>query len=74
MQEKPCSLTPGINVPAFQKKNVILTVKYGSGSVMVWGCPANSKPVSLAVIDGTTNSALNQKIVWENVWPSLCAL
>ncbi|KAF7654779.1 hypothetical protein LDENG_00064760 [Lucifuga dentata] len=35
---------------AFQKKNIIPTVKHGGGSVMVWGCFAASGPGRLAVI------------------------
>ncbi|KAF7640539.1 hypothetical protein LDENG_00040270, partial [Lucifuga dentata] len=53
---------------AFQKKNIILTVKHGGGSVMVWGCFASSGP---GRIDGTMNSALYQKILKENVRPSV---
>jgi len=56
---------------AFQKKNIIPTVKHGGGSVMVWGCFAASGPGRLAVIDGTMNSALYQKILKENVQPSV---
>uniref|UniRef100_A0A8C4SE42 Uncharacterized protein n=1 Tax=Erpetoichthys calabaricus TaxID=27687 RepID=A0A8C4SE42_ERPCA len=52
---------------AFQKKNIIPTVKYGGGSVMVWGCFAASGPGRLAVIDGTMNSTVYQKILKENV-------
>ncbi|KAK3535396.1 hypothetical protein QTP70_012260 [Hemibagrus guttatus] len=59
---------------AFQKKNIIPTVKYGGGSVMVWGCFAASGPGRLAVINGTTNSAVYQKILKENVRPSVCDL
>ncbi|KAL0164294.1 hypothetical protein M9458_003174, partial [Cirrhinus mrigala] len=55
---------------AFQKKNIIPTVKYGGGSVMVWGCFAASGPGRLAVIDGTMNSTVYQKILKENVRPS----
>ncbi len=47
---------------AFQKKSIIPTVKYGGGSVMVWGCFAASGPGRLAVINGTMNSAVYQKI------------
>ncbi len=56
---------------AFQKKNIIPTVKYGGGSVMVWGCFAASGPGRLAVINGTMNSAVYQKILKDNVWPSV---
>ncbi|KAK3553212.1 hypothetical protein QTP86_031817 [Hemibagrus guttatus] len=59
---------------AFQKKNIIPTVKYGGGSVMVWGCFAASGPGRLAVINGTVNSAVYQKILKENVQPSVCDL
>uniref|UniRef100_A0AAR2LJV0 Transposase n=1 Tax=Pygocentrus nattereri TaxID=42514 RepID=A0AAR2LJV0_PYGNA len=56
---------------AFRKKNIIPTVKYGGGSVMVWGCFAVSGPGRLAVINGTMNSAVYQKILKENVRPSV---
>ncbi|KAG2466638.1 TCB1 transposase, partial [Polypterus senegalus] len=46
-------------------------VKYGGGSVMVWGCFAASGPGRLAVIDGTMNSTVYQKILKENVRPSV---
>ncbi|KAK3510334.1 hypothetical protein QTP70_002516, partial [Hemibagrus guttatus] len=59
---------------AFQKKNIIPTVKYGGGSVMVWGCSTASGPRRLAVINGTMNSAVYQKILKENVRPSVCDL
>ncbi|KAK3562775.1 hypothetical protein QTP86_007093 [Hemibagrus guttatus] len=59
---------------AFQKKNITPTVKYGGGSVMVWGCSAASGPGRLAVINGTMNSAVYQKILKENVRPSVCDL
>ncbi|KAK3526855.1 hypothetical protein QTP86_000718 [Hemibagrus guttatus] len=55
-------------------KNIIPTVKYGGGSVMVWGCFAASGPGRLAVINGTMNSAVYQKILKENVRPSVCDL
>ncbi|KAK3551068.1 hypothetical protein QTP70_011482 [Hemibagrus guttatus] len=58
----------------FQKKNIIPTVKYGGGSVMVWGCFAASGPGRLAVINGTMNSAVYQKILEENVRPSVSDL
>ncbi|XP_054648642.1 AP-1 complex-associated regulatory protein isoform X1 [Dunckerocampus dactyliophorus] len=56
---------------AFQKKNIIPTVKYGGGGVMVWGCFAALGPGRRAVINGTINSAAYQKILRENVRPSV---
>ncbi len=41
---------------------------------MVWGCITASGPGRLAIIDGTMNSALYQKILKENVGPSVCDL
>ncbi len=41
---------------------------------MVWGCFAASGPGRIAIIDGTMNSALYQKILKENVRPSVCDL
>uniref|UniRef100_A0A3B1J1C5 NACHT LRR and PYD domain-containing protein n=1 Tax=Astyanax mexicanus TaxID=7994 RepID=A0A3B1J1C5_ASTMX len=39
--------------------------------VMVWGCFAASGPEQLAVIDGTRNSSVYQKILNKNVQPSV---
>ncbi len=39
---------------------------------MIWGCFAASGTARLAIIDGTMNSALYQKILKENVWLSVC--
>ncbi len=47
---------------AFHKKIIIPTVKHGGGSVMFWVCFAASEPGRLAIIDGTMNSALCQKM------------
>ncbi len=41
---------------------------------MVWGCFAASGPGRLAIIDGTMNSALYQKILKKNVQLSVCDL
>ncbi|KAK3555833.1 hypothetical protein QTP86_029038 [Hemibagrus guttatus] len=57
---------------AFQKKIIPPTVKYGGGSVLV--CFAASGPGRLAVINGTMNSAVYQKILKKNVRLSVCDL
>lgn len=59
------------NNAEFQTSNITLTIKYGGGSVMVWGCFNASGPGRLAVINGTMNSAVYQKLLRENVWPSV---
>ncbi len=41
---------------------------------MVWGSFTASGPGRLAIIDGTMNSALYQKILKKNVQPSVCDL
>ena len=41
---------------------------------MVWGCFAASGPGRIAVVTGTVNSTVYQKILKENVWPSVCDL
>ena len=61
------------NNTASQKKNIILTVKH-DGGVLVRDCFAASGPGRPAAIDGTMNSARYQKILAENVRPSLCEL
>lgn len=66
-------ITSGIKLTAFHRKNVTRTVKYGGGgSVMVWGCFAASGAGRLAIIDGTMNSMLYQKIMKENVRQAVC--
>uniref|UniRef100_A0A8C2KC21 Uncharacterized protein n=1 Tax=Cyprinus carpio TaxID=7962 RepID=A0A8C2KC21_CYPCA len=52
---------------SYQKYLKIYGVKYGGGSVMVRGCFAASGPGRLAVLNGTMNSAVYQKILKENV-------
>lgn len=51
----------------FLNKNIVSAVKNGGGSVKMWGCFAASGPRKLAIIDGSMNSALHQKILKDNV-------
>ncbi len=74
--EGVCPVTSKTNT-AFHKKNIFIkipTVKHGGASVMIWGCFEASGPGRLAIIDGTMNSALYQKILKENVQLSVCDL
>ena len=59
---------------AHQHKNLIPTVKYGGGSIMVWGCFATSGPGHLAIIAGKITSQVYQDILQENVRLSVCQL
>jgi hypothetical protein len=52
---------------AHQHQNLIPTVKYGGGSIMVWSSFAASGPGQLAIIDGKMNSQVYQDILQENV-------
>ncbi|MBN3326397.1 LNP protein, partial [Atractosteus spatula] len=59
---------------ALQHQNLILTVKHGGGSIMVWGCFAASGPGWLAIIEGPMHSKLYQDILQQNVRESVCDL
>ena len=51
---------------AHQHQNLIPTVKYGGGSIMVWGCFAASGHGQLAINAGKMNSQVYQDILQEN--------
>lgn len=61
------------NTP-FHQIIIIPTVKHIDGSAMVWGCFAFARPGQLVIIDRTMSFPLYQKILEENVWPSVCDL
>ncbi|MBN3278876.1 TCB1 transposase, partial [Polyodon spathula] len=56
---------------AFHSKNLIPAIKHGGGRAMILRCFAASGPGRLAIIGGTMNSALYQRILQENVRPSV---
>ena len=62
------------NGTAHQHQNLIPTVKYGGGSIMVWVCRVASGPGQLAIIDGKINSQVYQDILQKNVRLSVCQL
>jgi hypothetical protein len=50
----------------YQHQNLIPTIKYGGGSIKVWGCFAAPGPGQLAIIAGKINSQVYQEILQEN--------
>ena len=58
------------NRDAYKEKNRIPTGKYGSGSVMFWGCFNSRGPGALVRVDGINNSIKYQAILAENLVPS----
>lgn len=56
---------------AHQHQNLIPTVKYGGGGIMVWGCFVASGPGRIAIIEGKMNSQVYQDILQENLRPSV---
>ena len=52
---------------AYKEKYLIPPVKYGGGSLMLWGCFAASGPGSLVKTNGKMNSTKNQSILTKNL-------
>lgn len=52
---------------AHHHENIIPTVKYGGGNIMIWACFAASGPGQLTIIEGKMNSQVYQKILQDNV-------
>ena len=52
---------------AYHHENIIPTIKYGGGNIMIWACFAASGPGQLATIQGKMNSQVYQTILQDNV-------
>lgn len=52
---------------AFKEKNVKPTVKYGGGSIMLWGCVASNGTGNLVKVNGRMDSIQYQHILQGNV-------
>ncbi len=56
---------------SFQLKYLLPSVKHGGDSIMAWACFAASWPGQPAIIVGSMNSELYQRIIKENVRTSV---
>ena len=52
---------------AYHHENIIPTVKYGGGNIMIWACFTASGPGQLGIIEGKMNSQVYQTILQDNV-------
>ncbi|CAH2105644.1 unnamed protein product [Euphydryas editha] len=55
---------------ALLKENVIPTVKYGGGGVMVWGCIGNNAVGKIHFIEGIMNAKMYLKILQDKLFES----
>lgn len=59
---------------AFQEKHLLPTVKYGGGSIMLWGCVASAGTGNLVKVEGHMDSTQYQQILETNVQESVTKL
>ena len=52
---------------AFYNKNTIPTVKFGGGSIMIWGGFSSKGPGEIEIIDGKMNGRMYRKILGKTV-------
>ena len=58
----------------FHEKNLLPTVKFGGGSIMLWGCVASTGTGNLVKVEGHMNSSQYQQILDKNVQESVTKL
>uniref|UniRef100_A0A3Q2PWK9 Tc1-like transposase DDE domain-containing protein n=1 Tax=Fundulus heteroclitus TaxID=8078 RepID=A0A3Q2PWK9_FUNHE len=59
---------------AFQEQHLLPTVKFGGGSIMLWGCVANAGTGNLVKVEGRMDSIQYQQILENNVQESVTKL
>ena len=58
----------------FEEKHLLPTVKFGGGSIMLWGCVASAGTGNLVKIEGHMDSTQYQQILENNVQESVTKL
>ena len=58
----------------FKKHNVIPTVKFGGGFIMIWGCFSSKGTGELQVINGRKNGSMYREILDKNLQKSATSL
>ena len=56
---------------AYSRKNTVPTVKFGGGSIMIWGCFSVKGMGKISVIDGKMNAENYKQILQENLMSSV---
>ena len=59
---------------AYSPKNTVPTVKFGGGSIMIWGCFSAKGVDKISVIDGKMNAQKYKQILLENLMFSVESL
>uniref|UniRef100_A0A8C5DP94 Transposase n=1 Tax=Gouania willdenowi TaxID=441366 RepID=A0A8C5DP94_GOUWI len=59
---------------AFQEKHLLPTVKFGGGSIMLWGCVSSAGTGNLVKVEGRMDSSQYQQILENNVQESVTKL
>ena len=62
------------NCTECKKHNTISTVKFGGGSIMIWGCFSSKGPGELQVIHGRMNGSMYREILEKNLQKSATSL